>query len=83
MLLFCKKVIRFGSRPLKKPELTAKQVKEKAKETGAPEILAYMNRNVKDGDQMHTRVPDSIHQLLKTSHYNMNRQINRLKAWIL
>ena len=69
-------------RPLKKPDLTANQIKDKAKKEGETEILNFLNRNIANEEDKETRVPDSIHDIVKTSNYNQRRQINRVRAWI-
>ena len=70
-------------RPLKKPKLTANQVKDRAKDVGKVDILNFLNRDIQDEDQKEREVPDSIHQILGVSNFNMRRQINRLKGWII
>ena len=71
-----------NNRPLKKPDLTANEIKDKAKKAGETEILNFLNRNIQNEEDKETKVPDSIHDIVQCSNYNQRRQINRIKAWI-
>ena len=75
---FCRHVIGIN-RPLLKPHLSCKLVKQTARDQSQNLVLNYCNKDVNDESQKITKLPHTVHTLFKTSHYNMNRQINRYK----